>query len=137
MNSVWLYNRLNGETESKIGLVVRAYDKVVELLSEAGEKIKLMDYEKKSKLLSRAVEIITELMAALDFNQGKQIAVGLNNIYIYSLNRLLEADKQNNVDILKEISTIFEGLNEAWREVKREYLQSLNTKGNLSHVRIG
>ena len=137
MNSVWLYNRLNGETESKIGLVVRAYDKVVELLSEAGEKIKLMDYEKKSKLLSRAVEIITELMAALDFNQGKQIAVGLNNIYIYSLNRLLEADKQNNVDILKEISTIFEGLNEAWREVKREYLQSLNNKGNLSHVRIG
>ena len=137
MNSVWLYDRLNGETESKIGLVVRAYDKVVELLNEAGEKIKLMDYEKKSKLLSRAVEIITELMAALDFNQGKQIAVGLNNIYIYSLNRLLEADKQNNVDILKEISTIFEGLNEAWREVKREYLQSLNTKGNLSHVRIG
>ena len=137
MNSVWLYDRLNGETESKIGLVVRAYDKVVELLNEAGEKVKLMDYEKKSKLLSRAVEIITELMAALDFNQGKQIAVGLNNIYIYSLNRLLEADKQNNVDILKEISTIFEGLNEAWREVKREYLQSLNTKGNLSHVRIG
>ncbi|MDL1971643.1 MAG: flagellar export chaperone FliS [Deltaproteobacteria bacterium] len=137
MNSVWLYDRLNGETESKIGLVVRAYDKVVELLNEAGEKIKVMDYEKKSELLSRAVEIITELMAALDFNQGKQIAVGLNNIYIYSLNRLLEADKQNNVDILKEISTIFEGLNEAWREVKREYLQSLNNKGNLSHVRIG
>jgi len=137
MNSVWLYDRLNGETESKIGLVVRAYDKVVELLNEAGEKIRVMDYEKKSKLLSRAVEIITELMAALDFNQGKQITVGLNNIYIYSLNRLLEADKQNNVDILKEISTIFEGLNEAWREVKREYLQSLNTKGNLSHVRIG
>jgi len=137
MNSVWLYDRLNGETESKIGLVVRAYDKVVELLNEAGEKIRVMDYEKKSKLLSRAVEIITELMAALDFNQGKQITVGLNNIYIYSLNRLLEADKQNNVDILKEISTIFEGLNEAWREVKREYLQSLNNKGNLSHVRIG
>jgi len=121
---VGVYQRSEEETEPKINLVVRAYDKIVELLEDAAQSIERNDLEKKGRCISRAIEIITELMAALDFDQGKQIAVGLQHIYIFSLNQLMEANRKNNAQVLRKVSDIFKDLNTAWRKVAKQHFQN-------------
>ncbi|MCD6319993.1 MAG: flagellar export chaperone FliS [Candidatus Desulfofervidaceae bacterium] len=118
-----VYQKFEEETEPKVNLVVRAYDKIAELLEEAAQNIERNNIENKGYCISRAIEIISELMAALDFEQGKQIAVGLQNIYMFSLNQLMEANTQNNAKILRKIANIFKDLNTAWHEVAKQHFQ--------------
>ena len=128
-----VYERYEEQTEPKINLVIRAYNKIVDLLEEAAESIEKKDFENKANSISRAIDIITELMAALDFEQGKQIAVGLQNIYTFSLTQLMSCDMKNDARTLRKIAAIYKDLNTAWKEVAKQYYQkSINTNQGLS-----
>jgi len=131
-----VYENLQKDTEPKVNLVVKCYDKIIELLNEAAQDIRMHNYQKKSESLSRAIEIITELVAPLDFARGKQIASGLNNIYMYSINRILQADREDDVSILKEIASLFNNLNEAWREVAKKELHRCTVNQGHDFIEI-
>ena len=127
-----LYNQIEEETEPKINLIIRSYDKIIELLNEAAEKTEFKDYEAKGQILSRVIEIISELMAALNFKDGKQIAIGLHNIYLFALNQIMEAHKKNDSKALRDVASIFKDINEAWKEVARRYFQKNIQKEELT-----
>jgi len=120
METKRLYENVEMDTIPKINLVIMCYDKIIELLEEATKNINSGRYDKKSESLSKAIEIITELMAALDFKKGKQIAYGLNNIYIYCLNKIIEADSKNELTVLEDVISILKELNEAWKEIAKK-----------------
>ncbi len=126
-----VYEQYEEKTEPKINLVVRAYDKIVELLEDAAASIEKNDIESKGQAISRAIEIISELMAALDFEKGKQISVGLQNIYIFSLNQLMESNTKNDPQILRKLAEIYRDLNTAWRKVAQDYYQKATTNKEL------
>jgi len=137
MQVTTLYRQIEEDTEPKINLVVRAYDKIIELLNEAAEKMENKDYEAKGQILSRAIDIITELMAALNFKEGQQIAIGLHKVYLFALNHIMEANKNNDSKALRQIANIFNDINEAWREVARRYFQKANKGKEIgAYVRI-
>ncbi len=117
------YEETEKESIPKVKLVIMCYEKIIELLEGAEKAIAEKNYEEKSRLLSKAVDIITELICALDFKRGKQIAYGLNNIYLYCLNRIIEADRENEPAYLKEIIPILKDINEAWKEVAKKELE--------------
>ncbi len=119
MSLASIYERIEEETEPKISLVVRAYDRVIELLEEACEGTVSHDYNP----LSKAAAIISELLSALDFDKGKHIAESLKELYLFSLGRIVEAEKTGDTSELRGVIGIFKELREAWDVASKEYLK--------------
>ncbi len=115
-----MYEEIEKNTVPKLSLVIMCYEKITELLNEAIEHIRNEKYDKKSQALSRAVDIITELMGALDFKRGKQIAYGLNNIYLYSLNTIMLADSNNRTDLIEHVKKLFDEIKDAWVQISKK-----------------
>ncbi len=120
MKAQTLYQQIEMETVPKLTLVIMCYKRIIELLQDAIDYIKKGKYDKKSEALSKAISIITELISALDFEKGKQIAYALNNIYLYCLNTIMEADTKNRADLLEGLIPILEEIKDAWEQISRE-----------------
>jgi len=115
-----VYEEIEKNTIPKLNLVIMCYEKIIELLNETTHYIKTGEYDKKAKALSRVIDIITELMGALDFKRGKQIAYGLNNIYLYSLNTIMEADSNNRIDLIEHVKELFDEIKDAWVQISKK-----------------
>ncbi len=120
LQKINMYEEVEKDTIPKVNLVIMCYEKIIELLNEAIEYIRDEKYDKKSQALSRAVNIITELMGALDFRRGKQIAYGLNNIYLYSLNTIMQADANNRIDLIEHVKELFDEIKDAWVQISKK-----------------
>jgi flagellar protein FliS len=120
-----IYEEVERNTTPKLSLVIMCYEKIIELLDKAAECMQKKEYDKKSEALSRAIDIITELMGALDFKRGKQIAYGLNSIYLYSLNSIIEADSDNRADLLEHVKKLFGEIKEAWVQISKKGVKSV------------
>ncbi len=125
------YEDVEMNTMPKINLVIMCYDKIIDLLEKAINEINTKKYDNKSELLSKAISIITELMSALDFKKGKQIAHGLNNIYLYCINKIIEADSTDNSDVLKDVISILSELNDAWKMIAKKEFNKTSHYDNL------
>jgi len=120
MKAQTVYQKVEMETIPKLTLVIMCYKKIIELLRDAIDYIKRGEYDRKSESLSKAVDIITELISALDFEKGKQIAYALNNIYLYCLNTIMEADSGNKADLLEGLIPILEEIKDAWEQISKK-----------------
>lgn len=120
MKTQAVYQKVEMETIPKLTLVIMCYKRIIELLQDAITYMKKGEYAKKSEALSKAVSIITELISALDFERGKQIAYALNNIYLYCLNTIMEADSGNKADLLERLIPIFEEIKDAWEQISKK-----------------
>ncbi len=116
-----IYERVEEQTEPKINLVVRAYDRVIELLEEGSAFLK--EGKGCSSCISRAIRIVTELLSALDFERGGEIAYGLKEIYMFSLSRMIEAEEKKEAGLIDPVIGIFRELREAWDHVRKVQLR--------------
>ena len=120
MEAMKLYENVEMSTIPKITLLIMCYKRIVQLLHQAAEEIQTGKYDKKSESLSKAITILTELVSGLDFKRGKQIAYGLNNIYLYCLNKIIEADTKDEPNILKHVIDVIEEIKDAWENIAKK-----------------
>ena len=71
-------------------------------------------YEEKKKALNKALDIVSELMASLDFKRGGEIAANLAALYRYVIQRATQADLERDLNGFDELIHILEELSEAW-----------------------
>jgi flagellar protein FliS len=76
------------------------------------------DMEMKSLYISRAMAIVGGLNEAVDLDSGGEIAVNLRRLYDYMNNRLLQASRENNVEILDEVASLMREIKEGWDAIK-------------------
>jgi flagellar protein FliS len=76
-----------------------------------------VDAERKVKSMQKAMDIIQELNASLDFEKGGQIAKNLDSLYNYMLRRLLYGEAHRETDAVVEVIGMLEELKGAWEEV--------------------
>jgi flagellar protein FliS len=79
--------------------------------------------------LQKALNIINELQASLDFEQGGQIARNLDQTYSYISQRLLLADFNMDLTMFDEVIRILTELKQAW-----EYVASNETGAKATPV---
>lgn len=72
------------------------------------------DLEAKSQYISKAIGIIGGLNEALDMDQGGDLAQNLRQLYGYICNRLLQASRDNDPEILNEVGGLMRDIKEAW-----------------------
>lgn len=83
-------------------------------LAAAKGAIERKDDLEKTQASSRALAIITELRTALDFDQGKEVAVTLNSLYDYMGVRLMQSVAANDASMVEEVINLMKPVKEGW-----------------------
>ncbi|HZF70535.1 flagellar export chaperone FliS [Sulfuricurvum sp.] len=109
------YNQNNIGVESPEKLVQMMYEGILRFNMQAKRSIMDGDIERRTYWINRSNAVIMELINILDYKQG-DIAHYLSGLYTYQLRLLLEANIYNNPIKLDEVSQVFKGLLEAWKE---------------------
>lgn len=75
----------------------------------------------KGRQIAWCIRIIDGLRASLDSEQGGEIAGNLDALYDYINRRLLDANINNDVEILDEVTHLIEEIKEGWDGIPAEY----------------
>lgn len=110
-----IYAQNNAGVESPAKLIEMLYEGVLRFNAQAKKAMKDGDIEKRVYWTNRSIAIITELIAILDVSQGK-ISEYLAGLYNYEIQLLTNAGLKNDAEKLDEVSNVFKGLLDAWRE---------------------
>lgn len=110
-----IYAQNNVGIESPEKLIEMLYEGVLRFNAQAKKAIKDSNIEKRVYWINRSVAIITELISVLDMKQDG-IAKYLEGLYNYEIQLLTLASTHKDVAKLDEVSNVFKGLLEAWRE---------------------
>ncbi len=110
------YRENNVGVESPSKLIEMLYEGVLRFNAQAKKAIKDGNIEKKIYWLNRSVAIVTELVAILDMKQDGTIAKYLEGLYNYEIQLLMEASLDGNIAKIDEVTNVFKGLLDAWRD---------------------
>jgi flagellar protein FliS len=116
-NGIRSYRRTNVITADPKRLVIMCYEGAIENLKTGIQKIIEKDYEGKSRAITKAQDIIYELLCSLDFEKGGSIARNLDSLYNYMLRRIIHADLNRDLSALNEVIGMLNELKSAWEKV--------------------
>jgi flagellar protein FliS len=105
------------------------YDEAIKQLGLAIEMLKNKDKDEKfhgkiehiSKAVMKAEEIITELMASLDFEQGGDISKNLFSLYSWFNRELLEANMSQDPKRMESVREMLTELRNTWDEIVKKH----------------
>ena len=95
-------------------LIVMLMDGAVERIVAARGAMENGEQSYKSRMIHRAVEIVSELRSCLNFELGGDIAVNMASIYDYVAQQLLRANMENRPELLDEANKLLRELRSAW-----------------------
>jgi flagellar protein FliS len=117
MNGIESYQRTAIGTQSRGRLIVMLYDGAIKFLKLALQEIEAGNWAAKGQYLIRAQDIIAELNAVLDTEAGGEIARNLRRLYLYMNRRLAQANSKRDPQMIREVITLMEELNQSWKTI--------------------
>lgn len=119
-NGYQAYQKNKYETASPHRLITMLYDGAIRFMNQSIANVEVQDIEATNLSLSRAQDIVNELIACLNFDEGNDIAVNLNNLYRYVIDLLIQANIKKSVEPIEEAITIIKDIREAWMAIGKE-----------------
>ena len=104
------------ETASQGRLIIMLYDGALKNLRNAQHCITSKDINGAHRMLIKAQDIIKELNFTLNMSAG-EISNNLRNLYLYMLQRLVEANMAKDNSKIEEVVELLSTLKEAWDAV--------------------
>lgn len=99
-------------------LTLLLYNGAIKYMNIARIKIEEKNIQEKNSALIRAQDIISELNYSLDMNY--EISENLRALYNFVLERLIDANLENNTEYIDEALSIVKDMRETWVEVIRQ-----------------
>ena len=116
---VQTYREIQIKTANQIRLIVMLYDGAIrhvnlalDLFAEGHRR-----YDANNGHLVAAQDILSELMASLDFERGGMLAKNLFSIYTFMNRQLLEGNLKKDPAPLVDVKKLLIDLREAWDEI--------------------
>ncbi|MCV2885467.1 flagellar export chaperone FliS [Aestuariibacter sp. AA17] len=81
------------------------------------------DFEGKSEHLSRVSAILINLRDTLDFSVESEVTDNLFALYDYMIQRITDANIQNNLKIMDEVITLLLPIKNAWAQIPEDAKQ--------------
>ncbi len=119
MKGLSTYQETTIATENKGQLIVMLYDGALKFLRLAIKEIEARNFEAKGQYINKAQDIINELNTVLDVEAGGEIATNLRKLYFFMTRHLSKANAQNNPQLVREVISLMEELNNGWRAITR------------------
>lgn len=117
INNAHRYLEMEIKTATPTELVVVLYDGAIADLQKAQEHLAARDIAGRACCLNRAMAILTELQANLNFEAGGEIALSLDRLYRYLKDRIFQANLHQDAAPLKEAASLLCNLRGGWEEV--------------------
>jgi len=122
-NPLAAYRETRVKTASPGQLLVMLYDEAIKQCDISitafgeGPKPRPESIERINAALGKVQDIITELMASLDFDAGGEIAQNLFSLYVWFGHEILEANIAKDAGKVKSVRGMLAELRSAWAEV--------------------
>jgi flagellar protein FliS len=117
MNGIGAYQQTAIGTQSKGRLIVMLYDGAIKFMKLAIREMETENYAAKGRYINRAQDILNELNAVLDMDTGGDISQNLRRLYLFMNRRLSEANVKRDPQMIREVITLMEELNQSWRAI--------------------
>ncbi len=112
------YKKSQVETVGQLSLILMLYDRAILLLGKAREEISEKKHEEKNNSLTKACNIVFELMQSLDQEKGGEIATSLSRLYSFVVRQIMDADANLNIKALDTAKTILSELRTSWEGIR-------------------
>ena len=111
------YNNSKILTASPAELTLMLYEGAIKFCNIAIMGIEQKDIEKAHNNILKVQRIIDEFRSTLD--RKYPVAEDFDRVYVYLLQRLLEANIKKDKEILEEVNTHLRSMRDNWKEVMR------------------
>ncbi|GBD00111.1 Flagellar protein FliS [bacterium HR17] len=112
------YLRQMVETATPVQLIGLLFRRGGELMDDAERALTEGRMDDAHFALTKAQQVVAELLNALDTEKGGDIAVNLRRLYTFVWERLLHANLRKSVEPLKDARQVWEQLSQLWSEVE-------------------
>lgn len=116
----------NVATGNPVGLVTALYEGAIKAIQQARHCLETNDIWGRSKAISKAVDILTELVLSLDHDKGGDLSTRLKNLYCYMQQRLLSAHASQEDEPMAEVIGLLSNLLDGWYKVADKLAQESN-----------
>ncbi len=123
------YRKVQAQTGSRADLVLMLYQGAIRFMNRALAKLDAEDIEGTHNALIRAQQILNELKATLNHAVGGEISSGLDGVYDYCVQRLIDANVSKEADPVLEVKQLIQQIAGAWEEALQ---QAKDTRSDLS-----
>lgn len=117
-NAYAQYNNSKILTASPAELTLMLYDGAIKFCNIAIMGIEQKDIQKAHSNIVRVQRIIEEFRSTLD--RKYPVAEDFDRVYVYLLQRLLEANLHKDAEILKEVLEHLRSMRDTWVEVMKK-----------------
>ena len=117
-NAYAQYNNSKILTASPAELTLMLYDGAIKFCNIAIMGIEQKDIQKAHSNIVRVQRIIEEFRSTLD--RKYPVAEDFDRVYVYLLQRLLEANLHKDPEIVKEVLTHLRSMRDTWVEVMKK-----------------
>lgn len=104
-------------------LIQLLFEGALARISTAKGHMERKEYDRKSKMINSAIDIIGGLQDSLNMETG-ELAMNLERLYDYMIRRLFEANARNDQAILDEVSGLLTQIKSAWDDIREQALAS-------------
>ncbi len=104
--------------ESPYRLIQMLFEGVLKFTGQAKMAMEEDDIEKQVHWINKTIDIFTELISSLDFNDEENLNMSeyLKGLYTYQIKLLTEANIECDEERLETVMNVAQGLLEAWNE---------------------
>ena len=117
MDGISAYKEHAVVTQSPGQLVVMLYEGATRNLNQAITEMEAGRMEEKGKCINRAVEILYELLGALDPEAGGDIVKNLGALYTFMIQHVQAGHIKQDPQRLREVIKLLDDLNEGWKAI--------------------
>lgn len=117
LNGYAQYNNSKVLTASPAELTLMLYDGAIKFCNIAILGMEQKDIQKAHTNITKVQRIIEEFRSTLD--RRYPVAEDFDRVYVYILQRLLEANMKKDPAILEEVNTHLRSMRDTWKEVMK------------------
>jgi len=121
------YREVSVRTATQGKLIVMLYDEAVKQIDLAiallNDKTRKLD--KVHNSLVKTQDIVTELMAGLDFDRGGEIARNLMSLYVFFNEKIREGNLNKDPEPLTQVRAFLIDLRVAWAQIANSHVDEL------------
>lgn len=125
------YKKASVNTLDQNKLIIMLYDGAIKNANFAVQYMESGEIEKVHDSLIKTKNIVTELLATLNMEQGGEIAKNLKSLYSYMFSLLIEANMEKKSEPVLTVIDLLKELRGAWVQI-REKKKPEEKKGNAS-----
>ena len=125
------YKKASVNTLDQNKLIIMLYDGAIKNANFAVQYMESGEIEKVHDSLIKTKNIVTELLATLNMEQGGEIAKNLKSLYSYMFSQLVEANMEKKSEPVLAVIDLLKELRGAWVQI-REKKKPEEKKGNAS-----